>query len=50
MGLNCYVIGWNGGGRIGSYSGVHILRKILISASIKFCINKIKKFKLITKN
>jgi len=48
MGLDCYIIDRTGdrtfgGGRIGSYSGVHVLRQILINACIKYCYDKIKK-------
>jgi len=46
MGLDCYIIdemgNGMGGGRTSSYSGVHILRQILINACIKYCYNNIK--------
>lgn len=44
MGLDCYIVskdGRSGGGRIGSYTGVHKLRFILIMGCIKLCISKI---------
>ena len=36
MGLDCYIPGTKSGGRIGSYSGVHELRKQFLTASLKY--------------